>query len=80
LLSVPSSLRVAAVNSNRDRNSSVLMESTFKDVRDGAVSSSSVIDVDSKSNIAPGGPADVYGEDTATEDQVVTPWFVSVAR
>ncbi|KAI5593946.1 hypothetical protein POPTR_003G049300v4 [Populus trichocarpa] len=79
LLSVPSSLRVAAVNSNRDRNSSVLMESTFKDVRDGAVSSSSVIDVDSKSNIAPGGPADVYGEDTATEDQVVTPWFVSVA-
>ena len=56
------------------------MESTFKDVRDGAVSSSSVIDVDPKSNIAPGGAADVYGEDTATEDQVVTPWFVSVAR
>ncbi|KAJ6932570.1 hypothetical protein NC651_008108 [Populus alba x Populus x berolinensis] len=80
VLSVPSSSRVAAVNSNRDPNSSVLMESTFKDVRDGAVSSSSVIDVDSKSNIAPGGAADVYGEDTATEDQVVTPWFVSVAR
>jgi malate dehydrogenase (oxaloacetate-decarboxylating)(NADP+) len=56
------------------------MESTFKDVRDGAVSSSSVIDVDSKSTVAPGGPHDVYGEDAATEEQVVTPWFVSVAR
>jgi hypothetical protein len=78
--SVPSSLRVVAVNSNRDRNGSVLTETTRKDVRDGAASSSSVIDVDSKSTVAPGGPHDVYGEDAATEEQVVTPWFVSVAR
>lgn len=27
-----------------------------------------------------GGVKDVYGEDTATEDQLVTPWAVSVAR
>ncbi|CAK7356753.1 unnamed protein product [Dovyalis caffra] len=74
--SVPSSLRVVAVNSNRDRNGSVLMESTLKDVKDGAAS---VIDVDSKSTVAPGGAHDVYGEDAATEEQVVTPWFVSVA-
>ncbi|KAJ6947439.1 NADP-dependent malic enzyme-like [Populus alba x Populus x berolinensis] len=77
--SVPSSLRVVAVNSNRDRNGSVLTETTRKDVRDGAASSSSVIDVDSKSTVAPGGPHDVYGEDAATEEQIVTPWFVSVA-
>ncbi|KAJ7015680.1 hypothetical protein NC653_004859 [Populus alba x Populus x berolinensis] len=71
--SVPSSLRVVAVNSNRDRNGSVLTETTRKDVRDGAASSSSVIDVDSKSTVAPGGPHDVYGEDAATEEQIVTP-------
>lgn len=27
-----------------------------------------------------GGVEDVYGEDRATEDQLVTPWTVSVAR
>ncbi len=27
-----------------------------------------------------GGVEDVYGEDSATEDQLVTPWTVSVAR
>lgn len=63
------------MNSNRDRNGSVLMESTLKEMRDGA----SVLDLDPKSTVA-GGVHDVYGEDTATEDRLVTPWSVSVAR
>lgn len=35
--------------------------------------------VDDKSTVG-GGVRDVYGEDFATEDQLVTPWTVSVAR
>eukprot|EP01018_Ginkgo_biloba_P002595 Gb_10692 [translate_table: standard] len=50
------------------------MESTSKDVRNG----SSVLDMDPKSTVG-GGVQDVYGEDRATEDQIVTPWFVTVA-
>ncbi|CAN1240940.1 NADP-dependent malic enzyme [Linum perenne] len=40
--------------------------------------SASVLDIDSKSTVG-GGVEDVYGEDFATEDQLVTPWTVSVA-
>ncbi|KAL0319303.1 UNVERIFIED_CONTAM: NADP-dependent malic enzyme, chloroplastic [Sesamum angustifolium] len=40
--------------------------------------SSSGIEIDSNSSVA-GGVEDVYGEDTATEDQFITPWTVSVA-
>lgn len=36
-------------------------------------------DVELKSTVH-GGDRDVYGEDTASEDQPVTPWCVSVAR
>uniref|UniRef100_A0A5B7BE22 Malic enzyme n=1 Tax=Davidia involucrata TaxID=16924 RepID=A0A5B7BE22_DAVIN len=50
------------------------MESTLKDMRDGA----SVLDMDPKHTVG-GGVGDVYGEDRATEDQLVTPWTVSVA-
>ncbi|XP_048321470.2 NADP-dependent malic enzyme [Ziziphus jujuba] len=50
------------------------MESTLKDIRDGA----SVLDMDPTSTID-GGVEDVYGEDRATEDQLVTPWTFSVA-
>ncbi len=50
------------------------MESTLKDLRDGK----SVIEVDSKSAVS-GGVKDTYGEDSATEEQLVTPWTVSVA-
>ncbi|KAH9762562.1 Malic enzyme [Citrus sinensis] len=52
----------------------VRMESTMKEMRDGA----SVLDFDSKSTVE-GGVEDVYGEDRATEDQLVTPWTISVA-
>ncbi|XP_044464429.1 NADP-dependent malic enzyme isoform X2 [Mangifera indica] len=50
------------------------MESTMKEMRDGA----SVLDMDPKSTVG-GGVEDVYGEDRATEDQLVTPWTISVA-
>ncbi|KAJ9167877.1 hypothetical protein P3X46_019467 [Hevea brasiliensis] len=50
------------------------MESTMKDLRGGAT----VLDMDPKSTVG-GGVEDVYGEDCATEDQLVTPWTVSVA-
>jgi malate dehydrogenase (oxaloacetate-decarboxylating)(NADP+) len=50
------------------------MESTLKELRDGE----SVLDLNPKSTIS-GGVEDVYGEDCATEDQLVTPWTVSVA-
>lgn len=46
----------------------------MKEMRDGA----SVLDFDSKSTVG-GGVEDVYGEDRATEDQLVTPWTISVA-
>ena len=51
------------------------MESTLKEMRDGA----SVLDLCPKSTVG-GGVEDVYGEDRATEDQLVTPWTFSVAR
>lgn len=51
------------------------MESTFKEIGDGQ----SVLDLDPKSAVG-GGVEDVYGEDRATEDQLVTPWTFSVAR
>ncbi|CAK9153499.1 unnamed protein product [Ilex paraguariensis] len=68
---------VASVSSNGrpgDRNVSVLMENTLKEMRDGA----SILDKDSKSTVG-GGVEDVYGEDSATEDHHITPWMVSVA-
>jgi hypothetical protein len=54
------------------------MENTLKPLRDGE----SVLDClspRSRSSVA-GGVEDVYGEDRATEDQLVTPWTFSVAR
>lgn len=57
----------------KDRLELWVMESTMKDLRDGAT----VLDPKS---YACGGVEDVYGEDRATEDQLVTPWTISVAR
>ncbi|OAY53077.1 NADP-dependent malic enzyme [Manihot esculenta] len=70
----PTSLKVQVLNPNRERNGSVLMDSSLQEMRDGA----SVVDLDPKPTVA-GGVRDVYGEDTATEDQLVTPWSLSVA-
>lgn len=69
---------VVSVNPNgrsADRNVSVLMENTLKEMKENAP----VIDEDSESTVT-GGVGDVYGEDTATEDQTITPWNFSVAR
>jgi len=51
------------------------MESILKPLRDGE----SVLDLSPRSTVS-GGVEDVYGEDRATEDQLVTPWTFSVAR
>lgn len=51
------------------------MESTLKEIGDGG----SVLDLDPKSTVG-GGVEDIYGEDCATEEQLVTPWTFSVAR
>ncbi|CAI9093573.1 OLC1v1029106C2 [Oldenlandia corymbosa var. corymbosa] len=50
------------------------MESTLKEMRNG----DSVLDMSDKSGVA-GGVEDIYGEDRATEDQLVTPWSFTVA-
>ncbi|TXG68845.1 hypothetical protein EZV62_003780 [Acer yangbiense] len=72
--------KVAALSTaNRDHsNGSVLLDTrsgttTLQEMRDGYAEV-----VDPKSGVV-GGVQDVYGEDTATEDQPVTPWAVSVA-
>ncbi|KAL5174506.1 NADP-dependent malic enzyme [Glycine soja] len=51
------------------------MESTLKALRDGE----SVLDLSPRSTVS-GGVEDIYGEDRATEDQLVIPWTVSVAN
>ncbi|KAI4350802.1 hypothetical protein L6164_005217 [Bauhinia variegata] len=50
------------------------MESTLRAIRDGE----SVLDLSPRSTVS-GGVEDIYGEDRATEDQLVTPWTFSVA-
>ncbi|TQD82593.1 hypothetical protein C1H46_031866 [Malus baccata] len=52
------------------------MGSVVEEIRNGG--GHSVVDVDSKVGFG-GGIEDVYGEDCATEDQVLTPWTASVA-
>lgn len=66
---------VASVSSNGkpgDRNVSVLVENALTE-------SPAPVEMDIKSTVT-GGVGDVYGEDSATEDQSITPWTLSVAR
>ncbi|GMI86145.1 Arabidopsis thaliana NADP-malic enzyme 4, NADP-malic enzyme 4 [Hibiscus trionum] len=74
----PASVKATALGPNSDRNSSVLVENnnTLKEIRQNDISSAA--DVDSDLTVA-GGDREVYYEDAATEDQLVTPWSVSVA-
>jgi malate dehydrogenase (oxaloacetate-decarboxylating)(NADP+) len=53
------------------------MESTMKGIRGGGAPC--VLDMDDAATVG-GGVEDTYGEDRATEEQLVTPWTVSVAR
>ncbi|KAE9607576.1 putative malate dehydrogenase (oxaloacetate-decarboxylating) (NADP(+)) [Lupinus albus] len=50
------------------------MESLLKGVRGGEC----VLDLSPRSTVG-GGVEDIYGEDCATEDQLITPWTFSVA-
>uniref|UniRef100_A0A453FHD2 Uncharacterized protein n=1 Tax=Aegilops tauschii subsp. strangulata TaxID=200361 RepID=A0A453FHD2_AEGTS len=52
------------------------MESTMKEIRGGGAPC--VLDMDDAATVG-GGVEDTYGEDRATEEQLVTPWTVSVA-
>nr|ACL54508.1 unknown [Zea mays] len=52
------------------------MESTLKGIRGS--DAPCVLDLDDAATVA-GGVEDTYGEDRATEEQLVTPWTVSVA-
>lgn len=71
----------AAVSSNgrpgENGNVSVLVENNPK--KETKDASSPVVEKETKSKVS-GGVGDVYGEDTASEDQSITPWTVSVAR
>ncbi|KAF8027597.1 hypothetical protein BT93_E0491 [Corymbia citriodora subsp. variegata] len=77
-------VRIVASRSNQDqkgratseRSSGVLVESTLKEMKDHTPSTPVGVDPDCAVG---GGVKDVYGEDRATEDQLVTPWTVSVA-
>ncbi|KAI5651238.1 hypothetical protein M9H77_37243 [Catharanthus roseus] len=70
----------AAVSSNgrpgENGNVSVLVENNPK--KETKDASSPVVEKETKSKVS-GGVGDVYGEDTASEDQSITPWTVSVA-
>ncbi|XP_047266089.1 NADP-dependent malic enzyme, chloroplastic-like isoform X2 [Capsicum annuum] len=69
------SVPMVVVSSNgraADGNVSVLMENTLKE-------SVAVIEKDDFKSTVSGGVGDVYGEDTASEDQTITPWTFSVA-
>ncbi|CAL5440637.1 unnamed protein product [Camellia sinensis] len=54
-----------------EREIRVVMESTLRN-------GESVADMEDKSGVG-GGVLDAYGEDSATEDQLVTPWTVTIA-
>ncbi|XP_047316979.1 NADP-dependent malic enzyme-like [Impatiens glandulifera] len=75
----PKVMVVASTNANGrsgERNLSVVMENTLKEMLDG--SSTTMLDNEPKTSVG-GGMEDFYGEDTATEEHAVTPWSTSVA-
>ncbi|CDP08185.1 unnamed protein product [Coffea canephora] len=58
----------------RERKISGVMESTLKEMRNGE----SVLDMTDERGVG-GGVGDIYGEDRATEDQLLTPWSFTIA-
>lgn len=75
----PASVKATALGPNSDTNASVVIESNnaFKEITQDDTSSAA--DVDINLTVA-SGDREVYYDDAATEDQLVTPWSVSVAR
>lgn len=53
-----------------------MSNTSLKEMRNGGV----VSVTEDYSNGNGGGVRDLYGEDSATEDQLITPWSFSVAR
>ncbi|KAL3528692.1 hypothetical protein ACH5RR_008014 [Cinchona calisaya] len=76
----PLVVAAAAANGRKggDQNVTVLVENSVKEIRDASPAAVTPVEKESKLNVS-GGVGDVYGEDTATEDQSITPWTVSVA-
>ncbi|GMI77980.1 Arabidopsis thaliana NADP-malic enzyme 4, NADP-malic enzyme 4 [Hibiscus trionum] len=74
----PASVKVTALGSNRDRNSSVLIENNnpLEEIKED--DTSSFADVDPNSTVSGEEPEVAY-DDAATDDQLVTPWSLSVA-
>ncbi|MFS7909609.1 NADP-dependent malic enzyme [Helianthus anomalus] len=67
-------------NNNRpERNVSVSVDSAVKEVNAPVAAEVDESEGKKPSSSVGGGVEDVYGEDSATEDQFITPWFVSVA-
>ncbi|XP_051119251.1 NADP-dependent malic enzyme, chloroplastic-like [Andrographis paniculata] len=67
-------------NGRPDRNVGVLVDDAVKEMKEKSPSpsSSAMIETESKPSVG-GGVEDFYGEDSATEDQYITPWTVHVA-
>ncbi|OVA12444.1 Malic oxidoreductase [Macleaya cordata] len=78
----PGVVMVAQGSSNNrrggERKVGAVLENTLVNEIKDKDGSSSILEMDSKSTVG-GGVQDVYGEDRATEDQLVTPWTTSVA-
>ncbi|KAH1114053.1 hypothetical protein J1N35_007431 [Gossypium stocksii] len=74
----PASVKATALGPNSDRNASVLIENNnaFKEITQDCTSSAADVDINLTVS---GGDREVYYDDAATEDQLVTPWSVSVA-
>lgn len=66
--------RRVLIGREEGRNFGALMSSSLKEMKNGAVSEGV------RQNGHGGGVKDLYGEDSATEDQLITPWTFSVAR
>ncbi|KAL4386022.1 hypothetical protein GQ457_09G006290 [Hibiscus cannabinus] len=75
----PASVKVTALGPNKDRNSSVLIEnsSPLKETKED--DTSSVADAGANSTVAGEDTGLSYDDAAATDDQLVTPWSLSVA-
>ncbi|TYJ46645.1 hypothetical protein E1A91_A02G133300v1 [Gossypium mustelinum] len=74
----PASVKATALGPNSDTNASVLIENNkaFKEITQDGTSAAANVDINLT---VAGGDREVYYDDAATEDQLVTPWSVSVA-
>ncbi|PIN26037.1 Malate dehydrogenase (oxaloacetate-decarboxylating) (NADP(+)) [Handroanthus impetiginosus] len=75
----PVTAAIVSSNGRSGDGNVVLMENALKEIRENALLiTSSDMEKDLKSTVD-GGVEDVYGEDSASEEQFITPWAVTVA-